>query len=107
MKRDETDKKISALLKKAGQTATASDEWFTRRVINRLPPKSVRSYAWVTVAVYVVCLAICLAGWAWFIFSLTPGILLVKDVLGGAALLFTTVVLLWQGLGELLRTAET
>lgn len=108
MKRDKIDKNISLLLKEQmPQAAADGNEWFTRKVLNRLPPKPERNYAWINVAVYVISLAICLAGWVIFIFSLTPGILLVKDLLSGIALFAVTVVLLWHALGHLLRMAET
>lgn len=104
MKKDDIDKKIGIALKK--QMPAADNEWFTRRVLNRLPPKPVRSYSWIAVVAYIISLAICLAGWAVFIFSLSSGVILVKDVVAGAILFATTVALLWSALGKLLKTAE-
>lgn len=105
MKQDNIDKKLKALLKE--QETIDTNEWFTRKVLNRLPPKSRHDYAWINIAVYIICLVICLAGWVMFIFSLTPGLLLVKDLLSGIALFAATAALLWQALGYLLHMAES
>ena len=106
MKRDEIDDRLGALLKEHTPQAADSNEWFTRKVLNRLPPKPKRSYTWLTVATYIVCFAVCIMVWLWFFLSLTPGIILVKDVVVAAILVVVTVALLWYVLRSMLRSSE-
>lgn len=106
MKRDEIDNKLGTLLKEHAPQAADNNEWFTRKVLNRLPPKPERNYTWLTVATYIVCFAVCVMVWVGFIISLTPGIILVKDVVVAAILVAVTVALLWHVLRSLLRSSE-
>lgn len=106
MKKDDVDKKLGTLLKKHTPQAADNNEWFTCKVLNRLPPKPARSYTWLTVAIYIACFAMCFVGWGLFFATLTPGIILVKDVIGIAILVVVTVALLWHVLRNLLRSSE-
>lgn len=105
MKRDETDNQISAMLKKQLPADGSNNEWFTRKVLNRLPPKPRSNYAAAWIAIYVIWLAICLGGWMAFAITLTSGVILVKDVLTFIALIAATALLLFNIVGHTLREA--
>ncbi len=105
---NDTDDKIRKLFKEQlPYGGTTDNEWFTRKVLNRLPPKQSRNYNWITIAVYIISLFICSTGWVLFIFSRTPGLLLVKDLVGFVILLSTTIILLWHVISSLLHFSET
>ena len=104
---NDIDEKLGKLLKEQSPLDASDNKWFTRKVLNLLPPKQSRSYTWITIAVYIIGLFICSIGWILFIFSRTPGLLLVKDVVGFAILLLTTIILLWQVISSVLRFSET
>lgn len=103
--RDETDLKISKLLKEQ-QAMPHDNEWFTRKVLNRLPPRYVVAGKWIPVATCAACLLACLAGWAMFIFTRTPGVILVRDVVGVAILLASTTAVLYRMLRSILQISE-
>lgn len=62
MKRDKEDEKLAKMLKQHS-AQPEPNEWFTARVVNRLPERR-RSLRWLMPLVYlvafIVCLAICL-----------------------------------------------
>ena len=106
MKKDDVDKKLGTLLKKHTPQAADNNEWFTRKVLNRLPPQNNTGCKWIPVATCAACLLACLAGWAMFIFTRTPGVILVRDVVGVAILLASTTAVLYRMLRSILQISE-
>lgn len=95
MKRDKNDIKISRILKQSLPEA-GHDKWFTRKVLNRLPEKQKHSRAWVEPCLYFACLLACFIGWGLFLYSLSPNVLLVKDIVCFGILTVTTTLLIWN-----------
>ncbi len=62
MKPDITDLDIKSMLERDLPPAPKSD-WFTRKVMNRLPEKRTSNYAWIEYAAYTVALLMYV--WAW------------------------------------------
>ncbi len=106
MKRDTVDEKIGRLLKKQ-LPPSAENKWFVQKVLNRLPNKQPKSYFWVAAMVNIMCMVVCLIGWVLFIFSLSPNVILVKDVVVGTILFVVTVALFWRWIADLLMYSET
>ena len=65
MKRTDDDIKLAELLKKDGYQAD-ENEWFTPRVLNRLPEKP-RSSKWLKVAIYAVVIGGVIGCWLWYL----------------------------------------
>ena len=95
------DKELARLLKEQLPEA-GRNEWFTRKVMNRLPEKQQRSFGWLLQVAFTVSIILCLAGWAYFLSNLNLQIILVRDVVTLATLFATTLVVLWQFLHTLL-----
>ena len=95
------DKELARLLKEQLPEA-GRNEWFTRKVMNRLPEKQQRSFGWLLPLAFAVSIILCLAGWAYFLSNLNLQIILVRDVVTLATLFATTLVVLWQFLHTLL-----
>lgn len=94
MKRTGNDIEFGALLKKSVPEATAN-EWFTKRLLNRLPEKS-HSYRWVEGAIYVVAAMVCVLCWLLYIKSHDFSVLTVRDLLNIGVLASVTGVYVWQ-----------
>ena len=95
------DMELSRLLKEQLPEA-GRNEWFTRKVMNRLPEKQQRSFGWLLPLAFALSIILCLAGWAYFLSNLNLQIILVRDVVTLATLFATTLVVLWQFLHTLL-----
>lgn len=94
------DKELARLLKEQLPEA-GRNEWFTRKVMNRLPEKQQRSFGWLLQVAFALSIILCLAGWAYFLSNLNLQIILVRDVVTLATLFVTTVVVMWQFLHTL------
>lgn len=64
MKRTKEDMQLAELLKKGSHQAT-ENEWFTPRVLNRLPEKR-HSTRWMKVMLYAIVLIGVLGCWMWY-----------------------------------------
>ena len=95
------DKELARLLKEQLPEA-GRNEWFTRKVMNRLPEKQQRSFGWLLPLAFTVSIILCLVGWVYFLHNLNLEIILVRDVVTLATLFATTVVVMWQFLHTLL-----
>lgn len=94
------DKELARLLKEQLPEA-GRNEWFTRKVMNRLPEKQQRSFGWLLQVAFTVSIILCLVGWVYFLHNLNLEIILVRDVVTLATLFATTVVVMWQFLHTL------
>ena len=94
------DMELSRLLKEQLPEA-GRNEWFTRKVMNRLPEKQQRSFGWLLPLAFTVSIILCLVGWVYFLHNLNLEIILVRDVVTLATLFATTVVVMWQFLHTL------
>ena len=95
------DMELSRLLKEQLPEA-GRNEWFTRKVMNRLPEKQQRSFGWLLQVAFALSIILCLVGWVYFLNNLNLEIILVRDVVTLATLFATTLVVLWQFLHTLL-----
>lgn len=98
---DNDDIEFARILKEI-QPEAGRNEWFTRKVLNRLPEKQQRSFGWLLPVAFAVALIICLAGWVYFLHNLNLEIILVRDVVMLATLFATTVAVIWQFMHSLL-----
>ena len=95
------DKELARLLKEQLPEA-GRNEWFTRKVMNRLPEKQQRSFGWLLPLAFTVSIILRLVGRVYFLHNLNLEIILVRDVVTLATLFATTLVVLWQFLHTLL-----
>lgn len=92
---DDDDIELARMLKEQLPEA-GRNEWFTRKVMNRLPEKQHRSLHWLLTVASAVALMLCLAGWAHFLHNLNLQVILVRDVVTLASLFAATVAVIWQ-----------
>ncbi|MDO4510673.1 MAG: hypothetical protein Q4B68_02510 [Bacteroidales bacterium] len=85
MKRNKDDMELAELLKK-GSHQESENEWFTPRVLNRLPEKR-RSSRWMKVVLYAIVLAGVIGCWMWYNSTHDMSVITVRDVL-----LFATMI---------------
>jgi membrane protein YqaA with SNARE-associated domain len=78
MKRHEEDDKIAKLLKEQFPEA-GKNEWFTPRVLNRLPDKH-KAYPWMSIVVYFVAFIICAFCWVAFVLNQKFTVITVANV---------------------------
>ena len=94
------DMELSRLLKEQLPEA-GRNEWFTRKVMNRLPQQQQRSFGWLLPLAFTVSIILCLVGWLFFLHNLNLDIILVRYVVTLATLFATTLVVMWQFLHTL------
>lgn len=101
MRRDRDDIELGDLLK-ASQPRAGKNEWFTRKVMNRLPERR-RTFGWVRHVVFLLCFVICAISWAYLIVTQNYDVIIVKDVVAFGTLFAATIVLLWQFMQSLFQ----
>lgn len=94
---DREDEKLARLLKRSSEQAQ-DNEWFTARVLNRLPPKQRKSCRWVGNLLYLVAILVCAGCWCWVLMYGDFEVITVRDIVNfiimiaiSLALLFSTV----------------
>lgn len=102
MQREKDDIEFGQLLKRY-QPQVGKNEWFTRKVMNRLPERR-HSIRWIQPAVFVVCFIICALSWGYLFITQDYNVILVKDLVAFGAVLVATIVLLWQFLVSLFQS---
>lgn len=101
MKRTDEDKKLGALLKQEAHQAPAN-EWFTPRVLNRLPRRSNAARMMVR-AIYVVAFVVCAMCWVTMIGNQDFNAVTLRDLLRFAVMTVVTVALVVQSFITLLQ----
>lgn len=100
MRREKDDIELGMLLKEH-QPVAGENEWFTRKVMNRLPERR-RSIGWIQPVMFAVCFIICGLSWAYLLLTQDYNVIIVKDVVAFGITLIATFVLLWQFIQALL-----
>ena len=101
MKRNNDDIELARMLKEQLPEA-GRNEWFTRKVMNRLPEKQHRNLHWLLTVAFVAAFVLCLGGWAYFLHNLNWQVILVHDVVTLASLFAATIAVIWQFIHSLL-----
>lgn len=101
-KKDKTDIELGQLLKKEAFDA-APNQWFTHRVLHKLPNKenkTAQHFAWFF---YLAAALVCVGYWLWLFFFNDNTVITVRDVLYygiaaivTAALTFSPIVALYK-----------
>lgn len=100
--KDKIDDKLSKLLKEESYQET-TNEWFTPRVLNKLPAKgnnSARHMAWVC---YIAAIVVCVAWWVWRYTTADPTVITVRDILYLGIAGIVTIMLLFSPLVAMFR----
>ncbi|MBQ4367388.1 MAG: hypothetical protein II786_04825 [Muribaculaceae bacterium] len=101
MKREEEDIKLAEMLKQEGHQAE-TNEWFTPRVLNRLPARSKGGRIMARI-VYAVAFIICALCWFSVIKGQDFNVITTRDLINFAALAAVTVVLVAQSVITLVQ----
>lgn len=99
MKDDITDNQLRDILKKAAKEAP-ENEWFVRKVMNRLPERR-KTHNWILWCIYIAVASICCIGWGLFVADNDLTALITANgnpgqLLHLAALIGVTAVVIWQ-----------
>lgn len=91
MKPTAQDKELARLLKQESYTAE-ENQWFTARVVNRLPAKHSRTASVMATLMFVVAAIACVAFWVWLTREQgRSGVLTVRHLVYFAAIALTSI----------------
>ncbi|MBQ6279365.1 MAG: hypothetical protein IJK68_06555 [Muribaculaceae bacterium] len=79
-KRDKKDIELSELLKKESFDATPN-QWFTHRVLHKLPMKKNNSALHMAWFFYIAAALLCIGYWIWLFFFNDNTVITVRDIL--------------------------
>lgn len=79
-KRDKKDIELSELLKKESFDATPN-QWFTHRVLHKLPMKKNNSALHIAWFFYIAAALLCIGYWIWLFFFNDNTVITVRDIL--------------------------
>lgn len=99
MKRTEEDQKLSRLLQHSSFQET-ENEWFTPRVLHRLPEKPPHGYRWLPVMLYVLAMLVIAACWYGLLWKSDLEVITVRDIVYFVVLIVVTILLLWQAIHD-------
>lgn len=103
MKRtDPDDIKLAEMLKKDAYQAT-DNEWFTPRVMNRLPEKR-HSAKWLKTLVYTLALAGVIGCWMWYSSTQDTSVITVRDVLSYACMLCSSIAVACYAIVDFMKS---
>jgi hypothetical protein len=103
---NQEDKKLAQVLKQAAHDP-GENEWFTRRVLNKLPePKPKFRGSWATTVVYALALAACVVCWLLMCRNQDWGAITVRDLFYHATIGTVTLIVLWQTIISMLHAAD-
>ena len=89
------DEKLARLLKRSSQQAQ-DNEWFSARVMNRLPPKQHKPCRWVGNVLYLVAILVCAGCWCWVIMCSDFEVITVRDIVNFIILIVISLALLFS-----------
>ena len=79
-KTENIDNELRQLIK-SGAYDAGQDEWFTRRVMNRLPERQNRSALHLAWVFYLVAALVCAGFWLWMVYFSNPTVVTVRDLI--------------------------
>ena len=95
MKRSEEDEKLARLLKRSSEQAQ-DNEWFTARVLNRLPPKQPKSYRRVGNVLYLIAILVCAGCWCWLLMCGDFEVITVRHIVNFIILIVISLALIFS-----------
>lgn len=96
-KRDKKDIELSELLKKESFDATPN-QWFTHRVLHKLPMKKNNSALHIAWFFYIAAALLCIGYWIWLFFFNDNTVITVRDILYFAIAGIVTLLLTFSPL---------
>lgn len=103
-KNENIDNELRQMIKD-GAFDAAHDEWFTRRVMNRLPEPADRSaqrWGWVC---YLAAALVCVGFWLWICFSSDLTVVTVRDLIYFTVAGVLTLFLMFSPIVSIFRRA--
>ena len=95
MKRTDEDLALGRILKEGAHQAP-ENEWFTRRLLNRLPAREQRRSRLVWAVVSVVALVMCVGCWLWLVGTQDPVAFTMRDLTHYVLMSVLSVFVLWS-----------
>lgn len=102
MKRTEEDIALGKLLKQECHQAE-ENEWFTPRVVNRLPVKEHRRRRRVWSVISLIALVLCIGCWLWLLAGQDRTVFTIRDLTNYIIMGAVTVLALWQVITEAVK----
>ena len=91
-KRDNKDIELGELLKKEAYDATPN-QWFTHRVMHKLPAKKDKTALHMAWFFYIAAVLVCIGCWLWVLFFNDNTVITVRDILYYATAGIVTLML--------------
>lgn len=101
-KKDNLDIELSKLLKEQSHQET-SNEWFTRRVLNKLPAKQDNTARHVGWAFYAAAVLVCAGFWLWMLMFNDMSVITVRDIIYTLIASILTLVLTFTPLVSMFK----
>lgn len=98
------DEKLKQLLKQHSYTP-GHNEWFTPRLLNRLPRQQ-RSMRWINTITLVAAVVACGVAWDWFLTNNNFLVITVRDIINTLTLMAVTATVAWHVLKTIVHTDE-
>jgi len=105
MKQNKQDDRLAQLLKQQAHQPV-ENEWFTPRVLGKLPERAPRR-SWWPIVLLVAAIVVCAVCWGMVVRDYDYRVLTVRDVVHFIVLVVLTIVVLWQCIVALIHTAES
>lgn len=99
------DNKLKQLLKEQSQQP-AKNEWFTPRLLNKLPQRATSTTRWATVLAMVAAGIACFGAWVLYFKTSDFTVITVRDLIYFATLLIVTAIYAWHALRTLVLSDE-
>ncbi|MGM9868155.1 MAG: hypothetical protein ACI30R_00825 [Sodaliphilus sp.] len=103
MKRTKEDMLLAEMLKKESLKPEAN-EWFTPRVLNRLPEKRHHSGLWLKVLVYGLVILGVVAWWVYYCHNQDTNVITVRDIITYATSFMASLAVLAIAIIDFART---
>ena len=101
-KRDKIDIELGELLKKDAYDA-APNQWFTHRVLHKLPVKKDKTALHLAWFFYIAAALVCAGYWIWILFFNDNTVITVRDILYFGTAAIVTLILTFSPLINLFR----
>lgn len=96
MKRhNDEDEKLARLLRR-GSFQAQDNEWFTPRVMNRLPERAPKSHRWVGNVLYLAAIMVCAGCWCWLLMEGDYEVITVRDIVNFVILIVMSLALVFS-----------
>ena len=100
--KDKIDEELGKLLKEQSYQET-TNQWFTHRVLHKLPTKKDKTAIHMAWFFYIAAFIVCAAWWAWLLITTNLNVITVRDIIYFATAGVVTLILAFSPLVAMFR----